>query len=444
MERWRQKYGDVFKLKLGVADIVVVNGEAIYEDLETKSVDCMGSPNNGRYKMLTGFHDILTGTSDEKWKYFRKVAHQRLRQYGKGVLRIQELSQDQNLKCVEAFLIYNGEPFNPNDDMWHTMANVATIAVQQLRDKRNRHTIYNINMKGLMIKCAILCLGCISIGAAQTKPGGTGQGVTKADLLNLKNAVNTLVTSQTTLKEYITDELASIRDEVSNLRDDVSNLRDGESNVRDNVLEIKENMIDLKKQRDDTADSGVSSKGVCNASLVAAELKDDLTGILCEQKNRSHYGQQVVQDECLNEFMLTGEHHRFLDSSLTASSELFSVRSARLGASHGWVPKERDLHQWIQFDLGEVWQINGVVTQGFANGDWWVKSYTISHSLQGTNSSFTEIVKADGHVTFRGNKDRHTPVMNTFQSVKARYIRIGPKSWHGAPALRFDVIACHQ
>ncbi|CAH1782009.1 unnamed protein product [Owenia fusiformis] len=260
-----------------------------------------------------------------------------------------------------------------------------------------------------MIKCAILCLGCISIGAAQTKPGGTGQGVTKADLLNLKNAVNTLVTSQTTLKEYITDELASIRDEVSNLRDDVSNLRDGESNVRDNVLEIKENMIDLKKQRDDTADSGVSSK-----------------------------------DECLNEFMLTGEHHRFLDSSLTASSELFSVRSARLGASHGWVPKERDLHQWIQFDLGEVWQINGVVTQGFANGDWWVKSYTISHSLQGTNSSFTEIVKADGHVTFRGNKDRHTPVMNTFQSVKARYIRIGPKSWHGAPALRFDVIACHQ
>ncbi|CAH1802345.1 unnamed protein product [Owenia fusiformis] len=144
MERWRQKYGDVFKLKLGVADIVVVNGEAIYEVLVTKSDDYMDRPDNGRYKMLTDYHDIITRKSDEKWKDFRKVAHQGLRQYGKGVLRIQELSQDQVLKCAEAFLKTNGEPFNPFDDIFHTIANVALVALSGSAFEKNHEVMQRL------------------------------------------------------------------------------------------------------------------------------------------------------------------------------------------------------------------------------------------------------------------------------------------------------------
>ncbi|CAH1785936.1 unnamed protein product [Owenia fusiformis] len=140
---------------------------------------------------------------------------------------------------------------------------------------------------GTVLGWAIFCLTCISIEAVQKKPGGTGQGVTKANLLSLQNAVNAL-------KDDLKDDLNSIRDEVSNLRDDVSNLRDGvsslrdgESNVRDNVLELIDDMTELKKQLDCNGGDGVPSKEMCNATLVAAELKEDLSGLNEKMKNIS-------------------------------------------------------------------------------------------------------------------------------------------------------------
>ncbi|CAH1782012.1 unnamed protein product [Owenia fusiformis] len=150
----------------------------------------------------------------------------------------------------------------------------------------------------MVIQWLIFCLGCILVQAAQKKSGGQGIINIKADLLNLKNAVNTLVKTQTALKDYLQEELASIRDEVSNLRDDVANLRDGESNVRDNVLEIKEDMIELKKQFDDTDVSKGSSQGLCNATLVAAELKQDFNGINAQMNNVLDKCEAVARSNC--------------------------------------------------------------------------------------------------------------------------------------------------
>ena len=68
----------------------------------------------------------------------------------------------------------------------------------------------------------------------------------------------------------------------------------------------------------------------------------------------------------------------------TASSE----RPASYTASHavpnsnGWRASKTDQNQWLQVDFGEKTDVKGIRTQG---ASYWVKTYTISYSDDGTN-----------------------------------------------------------
>ena len=48
-----------------------------------------------------------------------------------------------------------------------------------------------------------------------------------------------------------------------------------------------------------------------------------------------------------------------------------------------WIPKSQDLGQWIQVDLGKITKITRLATQGRQDAAHWVKSYSISYSVQG-------------------------------------------------------------
>lgn len=49
----------------------------------------------------------------------------------------------------------------------------------------------------------------------------------------------------------------------------------------------------------------------------------------------------------------------------------------------GWSARKNNKRQWIQVKLGQKTRITGVVTQGRQDASQWVKSYSISYSLNG-------------------------------------------------------------
>ena len=48
-----------------------------------------------------------------------------------------------------------------------------------------------------------------------------------------------------------------------------------------------------------------------------------------------------------------------------------------------WIPKIQDEGQWIQVDLGKITKITRIATQGRQDSSHWVKSYSITYSVEG-------------------------------------------------------------
>ncbi|CAH1793046.1 unnamed protein product [Owenia fusiformis] len=135
LEKWRKTYGDVYKINLAMSDVVVVHGEAIYEVLVTKGDDYAGRPPSERFRLINDYQDILSRSADAQLKDYRKIAHQGLRQYGTGFDRIEQISMDEIQDCVERF--DRDDSFDPYEDMYLTVANIALIMLMGERFDKN-------------------------------------------------------------------------------------------------------------------------------------------------------------------------------------------------------------------------------------------------------------------------------------------------------------------
>ena len=92
-------------------------------------------------------------------------------------------------------------------------------------------------------------------------------------------------------------------------------------------------------------------------------------------------------------------------SQITASSEYHSVTGpnnarlffqARNGRTGSWSSKPNDLNQWLQVDFQRQTVVVGISTQGREDCcPQWVKSYTLSYSIDGVSFS---TYKHDGQV----------------------------------------------
>ena len=80
------------------------------------------------------------------------------------------------------------------------------------------------------------------------------------------------------------------------------------------------------------------------------------------------------------------------DSAITATTiynQYYGPQRARLntvksGSFNGaWIPKTQDMGQWIQVNLGHITKITRIATQGRQDAAQWVKSYSITFSLEG-------------------------------------------------------------
>lgn len=95
------------------------------------------------------------------------------------------------------------------------------------------------------------------------------------------------------------------------------------------------------------------------------------------------------------------ENKQIPDAQITASSEYNSAHGAsngRLnfqsggGKTGAWSARTSDVNQWLKVDMGKRKMITGIKTQGRAEANQWVTSYTISYSDDG--ATFTSYAQS--------------------------------------------------
>ena len=93
------------------------------------------------------------------------------------------------------------------------------------------------------------------------------------------------------------------------------------------------------------------------------------------------------------------ETGRIADSQITSSSAYAGLEAVqgRLNGAASWSAAVLNKDQWVQIDLGRDEVVTAIATQGRANADQWVKSYSVSYSLDGkvfVSYKTKDIVKA--------------------------------------------------
>ncbi|KAL0964265.1 hypothetical protein UPYG_G00321500 [Umbra pygmaea] len=79
--RMSRKYGNVFQIKLGCRDVVVLNRDAIKQALVKKGFDFAGRPDFTSFKYVSNGNSMAFATVSESWKLHRKVAQSTVRMF---------------------------------------------------------------------------------------------------------------------------------------------------------------------------------------------------------------------------------------------------------------------------------------------------------------------------------------------------------------------------
>ena len=116
-----------------------------------------------------------------------------------------------------------------------------------------------------------------------------------------------------------------------------------------------------------------------------------LLSTFCSYKRFMHWkGFEPPKLECQSELgMKSGKIPNSAITATTSLNQYYGPERARLdtvklGSYAGaWIPKSQDAGQWIQVDLGKITEITRLATQGRQDAGHWVKSYSITYSVEG-------------------------------------------------------------
>lgn len=135
------------------------------------------------------------------------------------------------------------------------------------------------------------------------------------------------------------------------------------------------------------------------------------------------------------------------NSQITASSahgnnwSYYGPGNARLSRHinwGGWIPQYNSDGEWVQVDLGKVTEVGGIATQGSASGSYYLTTFDLIYSLDG--SVWHSYMMRGAAKTFRGNTDAHSVREHVFSApFQARFVRVVARSFPGWPALRFEL-----
>ncbi|KAG9480895.1 hypothetical protein GDO78_010261 [Eleutherodactylus coqui] len=126
-----QIYGNVFKIKLGTHDIIVLNGEStIRQALVKHSAEFAGRPNFSSFKVVSGGKSMAFGAYSDLWKTHKKIAHSTLRAFSTVNTQSTKLLEEhvaaevEDLIQVFLHLSSGGEYFNPFYECHVAIANI--------------------------------------------------------------------------------------------------------------------------------------------------------------------------------------------------------------------------------------------------------------------------------------------------------------------------------
>ncbi|XP_039252538.2 retinoschisin-like [Styela clava] len=112
---------------------------------------------------------------------------------------------------------------------------------------------------------------------------------------------------------------------------------------------------------------------------------------------------------------------------------------------NAWRPAVDDKAQWWQVDLGEIYEVRGIVTQGSKRlgEEQYIKSFNIQNKISDRFEWLYALNETGLPKTFEGNTDADGRVTNNFYPrFAARYLRLIPLSWKNHISLRAEVIVC--
>ncbi|XP_072174491.1 lactadherin-like [Diadema setosum] len=106
-----------------------------------------------------------------------------------------------------------------------------------------------------------------------------------------------------------------------------------------------------------------------------------------------------------------------------------------------WIPSEDDQDRWLKIDLGEVFMVTGVITQGRTSFEQWATSIHISTSLNDIDWIFAIDPLSNGPKVYPANYDRDTHVTSLLPNpLRARYVRIHPITFMNHASMRVEVL----
>ncbi|KAK7097065.1 lymphocyte antigen 75-like [Littorina saxatilis] len=99
---------------------------------------------------------------------------------------------------------------------------------------------------------------------------------------------------------------------------------------------------------------------------------------------------------------------------------------------------------WIEVDLGTIKLMRGVTVVGNPDADEYVTLFQLQYRLSDGSNTFIPYQEPYGiPMNFTGNEDHNSSVTTLLKSIiPAQHVRLVVLTYHGYPALRFDVLVC--
>ncbi|XP_056151527.1 cytochrome P450 1B1-like [Lampris incognitus] len=126
-----KKYGNVYQIRLGCNDIVVLNGDrAIRQALIEHSTEFAGRPNFVSFQKISGGRSMAFGNYSKQWKIHRKIAQSSIRAFSSANNQTRKVFElhvvAEAVELVKVFLQQstNGQYFEPSHGVTVAAANV--------------------------------------------------------------------------------------------------------------------------------------------------------------------------------------------------------------------------------------------------------------------------------------------------------------------------------
>ncbi|XP_034051192.1 cytochrome P450 1B1-like [Thalassophryne amazonica] len=126
-----KKYGNVYQIRLGCSDIVVLNGDrAIREALIQHSKEFSGRPNFASFQMISGGRSLTFSNYSKQWKVHQKIAQSSLRAFSSANSKTKkDFEQHVTAEAMELVQVFlqqstDGQYFDPAHEFTVAAANV--------------------------------------------------------------------------------------------------------------------------------------------------------------------------------------------------------------------------------------------------------------------------------------------------------------------------------